>query len=210
MQTLVDRRKLFLKTERLGQIFCGLSFFSFALLCISFSCNYVTLLFFLSFLSLSLLTATFTSNNSFALVSFLRVILISISFDIVMCFFLIICIYLVSSIGYFFIPLFLSFCLMELGRTPYDLLERESELVSRYNVEFRGFRFTLLFLGEYSGFFWIMGLIGILFSIERFFSFYIFLILITVRAVLPRLKFSQVLKLSWGIINLSIFLLYVV
>ena len=115
MQTLVDRRKLFLKTERLGQIFCGLCFFSFALLCISFSCSYIVLLFLLSFLSLSLLVATFTSNNSFALVSFLRVILISISFDIVMCFYLIVCIYLVSSISHFFIPLFVSFCLMELG-----------------------------------------------------------------------------------------------
>merc|ERR1712235_28746 len=42
---------------------------------------------------------------------------------------------------------------MELRRTPYDLLERESELVSGYNIEYRGFGFTLLFLGEYSGFF---------------------------------------------------------
>jgi len=34
---------------------------------------------------------------------------------------------------------------MELGRTPYDLLERESELVSGYNIEFGRFGFTLLF-----------------------------------------------------------------
>ena len=115
MQTIIDRRKLFLKTERLGQIFCGLCFLSFALLCISFSCNYIVLLLFLSFLSLCLLMATFTSNNSFSLISFLRVILVGISFDIVMCFYLIVCIYLVSSIGCFFILLFLSFCLMELG-----------------------------------------------------------------------------------------------
>lgn len=208
MQTLVDRGKLFLKTERLGQIFCGLSFFSFALLCISFSCNYVILLGLLSFLSLSLLVATFTSSNSFALVSFLRVILISISFDIVMCFYLIACVYLVSTISWFFVFLFLSFCLMELGRTPYDLLERESELVSGYNIEFGGFGFTLLFLGEYSRFFWIIGLLGVLFSMESFFSFYIFLVLVTIRAVLPRLKFVQVLKLSWRIINLSIFLFF--
>ena len=82
--------------------------------------------------------------------------------------------------------------------------------MSRYNVEFRGFRFTLLFLGEYSRFFWIVGLLSILFSMESFFSFFIFLVLITVRAVLPRLKFIQVLKLSWGFINLSIFYLYVI
>ena len=208
MQTLIDGGKLFFKTEGLGQIFCGLGFFSFALLCISFSSNYLVLLFFLSLLSLSLLVATFTSSNSFALVSFLRVILISISFDIVMCFYLIVCIYLISSICWTFIPLFLSFCLMELGRTPYDLLERESELVSRYNVEFGRFRFTLLFLREYSGFFWILGLFCLLFLSGGSLSFFIFLLLVTIRAVLPRLKFTQVLKLSWGIINLTIFLLY--
>jgi len=125
-----------------------------------------------------------------------------------MCFYLIACIYLVSTISWFFCFLFLSFCLMELGRTPYDLLERESELVSGYNIEFGGFGFTLLFLGEYSRFFWIISLLGVLFSMESFFSFYIFLVLVTIRAVLPRLKFIQVLKLSWRIINLSIFLFF--
>jgi NADH-quinone oxidoreductase subunit H len=37
----------------------------------------------------------------------------------------------------------------ELNRSPFDLVERESELVSRYNVEYSGYRFTLLFLAEY-------------------------------------------------------------
>lgn len=71
IQTLVDRGKLFLKTEGLGQFSCGLIFFIFALLSISYSSNYLLLLVYLRFLSLSLLVATFTSSNSFALVSFL-------------------------------------------------------------------------------------------------------------------------------------------
>merc|ERR1712235_101348 len=125
--------------------------------------GYLYLLLLLSLLSLSLLQATFTSNNSFALVSFLRVVLVSISFDVVMCFYLLVGIYTVSSVGMSGSFLFISFCLMELGRTPYDLLEGESELVSRYNIEFGGFGFTLLFLGEYSGFFWILGLFSFIF-----------------------------------------------
>merc|ERR1712003_338411 len=161
-----------------------------ALLSISYSSSYLVLLVFLGFLSLSLLVATFTSNNSFALVSFLRVVLVSISFDVVMCIFL-----------------FVSFCLMELRRTPYDLLEGESELVSRYNIEFGGFGFTLLFLREYSGFFWILGLFSLLFRCGYFFGLLLFLFLVTIRAVLPRLKFVQVLKLSWGVLNLFIFVL---
>merc|ERR1711914_48991 len=95
IQTLVDGGKLFLKTEGLGQFFCGLVFF--------------ILLVFLRFLSLSLLVATFTSNNSFALVSFLRVVLVSISFDVVMCFYLLVRIYSVSSVPVSRVFLFISF-----------------------------------------------------------------------------------------------------
>ena len=207
IQTLVDRRKLFLKTEGLGQFFCGLVFFIFALLSISYSSSYLILLVFLGFLSLSLLVATFTSNNSFALVSFLRVVLVSISFDVVMCFYLLVGIYSVSSVFVSRVLIFISFCLMELGRTPYDLLERESELVSRYNIEFGGFGFTLLFLGEYSGFFWILGLFSFLFGCGFLFGTCLFLFLVTIRAVLPRLKFVQVIKLSWRVLNLFIFIL---
>ena len=207
IQTLVDRRKLFLKTEGLGQFFCGLVFFIFALLSISYSSNYLILLVFLGFLSLSLLVATFTSNNSFALVSFLRVVLVSISFDVVMCFYLLVRIYSVSSVPLSGVFLFISFCLMELGRTPYDLLERESELVSGYNIEFGRFGFTLLFLREYSGFFWILRLFSFLFRCRFLFGTFLFLFLVTIRAVLPRLKFVQVIKLSWRVLNLFIFIL---
>merc|ERR1712137_826334 len=207
MGTLVDRGKLFLKSERLGQIFCRLRFFCFALLCISYCVQYLYLLLLLSLLSLSLLLATFTSNNSFALVSFLRVVLVSISFDVVMCFYLLAGIYTVSSVGMSGSFLFISFCLMELGRTPYDLLEGESELVSRYNIEFGRFRFTLLFLREYSGFFWILGLFSFLFRCGFFLGLVLFLFLVTIRAVLPCLKFVQVIKLSWGVLNLFIFIL---
>jgi len=39
--------------------------------------------------------------------------------------------------------------LCELGRTPFDLVERESELVSRFNTEYERKWFTILFLREY-------------------------------------------------------------
>jgi NADH-ubiquinone oxidoreductase chain 1 len=40
-------------------------------------------------------------------------------------------------------------CLRESQRTPFDLAEGESELVSGFNTEFRASYFALLFLGEY-------------------------------------------------------------
>jgi len=40
-------------------------------------------------------------------------------------------------------------CLSESQRTPFDLAEGESELVSGFNTEYRASNFALLFLGEY-------------------------------------------------------------
>lgn len=209
LQTLVDGRKLFLKSEGLGSLFCGLVFFTLALLVISFSNLFLLLLVFLGLMGLTLLAVTLSSSNSFALVSFIRVVLIRISFDVVMCFFILARVFLLSRANFSIFIVFMSVSLMELGRTPFDLLEGESELVSRYNVEYGGFGFTLLFLGEYCGFFWIGCLFNFLFVLGSFYGFVLFRALISVRAVLPRLKFSQVLKLSWGSLNLFIFVFLV-
>lgn len=57
----------------------------------------------------------------------------------------------VLNLVYFF-PLSLIWlvCILaETNRTPYDFSERESELVSGYNTEFRSRGFTLLFIAEY-------------------------------------------------------------
>lgn len=209
LQTLVDGGKLFLKSGGLGSLICGMVFFILALLAISFSSSFLFLLVSLRLMGASLLVVTFSSSNSFAFVSLIRVVLIGISFDVVMCFFILVRVYLVSGANVAVFVVFVVSSLMELGRTPFDLLERESELVSRYNVEYRGFGFTLLFLGEYCGFFWIVCLFNFLFILRSFYGFMLFSALIVIRAVLPRLKFSQVLKLSWGILNLFIFIFLV-
>merc|ERR1712198_795842 len=99
----------------------------------------------------------------------------------------------------------LTICLMELGRTPYDLVEGESELVSGYNVEYGGFGFVLLFLGEYLGFYWIAGITCFLIGLPFIFVVVLHLGLIMIRAVLPRYKMNHVLRFSWGGVKLSMF-----
>merc|ERR1712203_680568 len=57
-----------------------------------------------------------------------------------------------DSLFFLFYPLGVCWfvvCLSERQRTPFDLAEGESELVSGFNTEYRASYFALLFLGEY-------------------------------------------------------------
>merc|ERR1719283_813046 len=92
----------------------------------------------------------------------------TISFDVAISFFLIILMFAVHSRRVLCLLLFKALCLLELGRTPFDLVEGESELVPRYNIEYAGFGFTLLFLREYMRFYWIFRLTGEIFYMHFF------------------------------------------
>lgn len=89
--------------------------------------------------------------------------------------------------------------LAELNRSPFDLVEGESELVSRFNVEYSRYGFTLLFLAEYMNI-WLIGFITALIFFGRgqivlrtavvFSGLYI-------RSMVPRLKFTDLIMLTW-------------
>lgn len=127
------------------------------------------------------------------------------------------------------VPQFLAFIVFliaaqaELNRTPFDLPEAESELVSGYHTEYTGFRMAMFFLSEYVYMFGMGSLITILFlggwlpihpslsfipGIVWFilkFSLYVFF-QFWVRATMPRLRADQLMSFAWkGLLPLALF-----
>jgi NADH-quinone oxidoreductase subunit H len=104
---------------------------------------------------------------------------------------------------------FLLSGIAETARSPFDLLEAESEIVAGFHVEYSGMKFALFFLGEYvnalavsfifatlflggyngpvaPGFLWLLLKAGAVFTI-----------LIWLRGTLPRIRVDQMHDMNW-------------
>ncbi|MCC6468676.1 MAG: NADH-quinone oxidoreductase subunit NuoH [Alphaproteobacteria bacterium] len=125
---------------------------------------------------------------------------------------------------WFFIPLFPMFILFfisglaETNRTPFDLVEGESELVAGYFVEYSSMTFALFYLGEYANMILISAMTAILFLggwlppfdiaplnwvpgpiwffAKTCFGLFFFL---WARATLPRYRYDQLMRLGWKV-----------
>src|SRR5213593_196939 len=133
--------------------------------------------------------------------------------------------------NWFWLPLFPMFviffisALAETNRTPFDLVEAESELVAGFMVEYGSTPYMLFFLGEYvaiatmcamctilfmggwlppfpiAPFTWIPGVIW--FVLKAFFVFFMFAM---VKAFVPRYRYDQLMRLGWKVfLPLSLF-----
>ena len=196
-----------------------------------------------------LIIAGWASNSKYAFLGALRSTAQIISFDISIGLILL-CIVLCSSSYnlteivlaqkniWYIIPLFplaiifFISSLAETNRSPFDLTEAESELVSGYNVEYSGVGFALFFLAEYSNILLISIYISILFLGGWFVPFSVLIpnivlilvpntfwlsikasligfLIIWVRASLPRYRYDQLINLGWKTffpLTLSIFI----
>lgn len=95
------------------------------------------------------------------------------------------------------IPLILIVILAETNRTPFDLVEGESELVRGFNTEFSSVRFVLLFLGEYSFICFFSACLSlILFKLFYFTLFFIFFF-VWARASFPRKRYDALIIMMW-------------
>jgi len=128
-------------------------------------------------------------------------------------------------------PMFVIFfisALAETNRPPFDLPEAESELVAGYQTEYSGMMYAMFWLGEYANILLLCALASILFlggwlsPIDIYpFSLLpgvfwmifkiigLFILVSLVKAIVPRYRFDQLMKLGWKIF-LPISLVWVV
>jgi len=135
---------------------------------------------------------------------------------------------------WFIIPLFPMFvvffisALAETNRPPFDLPEAEAELVSGYQTEYSGMMYAMFWLGEYANILLMCALGSILFlggwlPLLDIFPLnllpsplwlilkilLLFILFALVKAIVPRYRYDQLMRLGWKIF-LPFSLLYVV
>jgi NADH-quinone oxidoreductase subunit H len=105
--------------------------------------------------------------------------------------------------------IYITAAMAEVNRTPFDLLEAESEIIAGFHTEYSGMKFGVFYLTEYAEilavsaiaatFFlggwqgpWLPPMFWFLFKL-----FALFLFIIWVRGTLPRLRIDQVMGFSW-------------
>jgi NADH-quinone oxidoreductase subunit H len=110
--------------------------------------------------------------------------------------------------------LYFTAAIAETNRAPFDLPEAEQELVAGYHTEYSGFRFGMYYIAEYVNVLTVSAIAATLYFggwIGPFglangpwwlllkmtvFAF----IFVWLRASLPRLRYDQLMRLSWGLL----------
>lgn len=126
-----------------------------------------------------LLLAGWGSNNKYALLGAFRSVAQLVSYEVPMILSLIIPILLARSMStqsiimaqsvpyLLVVPLsafvFFVSALAETGRTPFDLLEAESEIVAGFHVEYTGMKFGMFFLAEFVSTLFMSGLFAVIY-----------------------------------------------
>nr|AAF31674.1 NADH dehydrogenase subunit 1 [Galathealinum brachiosum] len=172
-----------------------------------------------------LMLAGWSSNSKYALIGAIRSIAQTISYEVNMSFIILSILIMFMSFNFmemsfkFMTPMFMMFpflffiwfstILAETNRTPFDLSEGESELVSGFNIEYSSNSFAFIFMAEYTNILSMSMITSIFFiSSNQFFFQTLFLswkiiimslIFIWIRGTFPRIRYDALMNLSWKI-----------
>jgi NADH-quinone oxidoreductase subunit H len=175
---------------------------------------------------LSILMAGWGSNNKYALIGAVRSIAQNIAYEIPLLLALLPVVMMTNSLslktiveaqhGVWFVVyqpiafiIYFIAGVAETNRTPFDLPEAESELVAGYHTEYSGMRFALFFLAEYTNIFIISAIAvtfflggyqgpflpGIVWFLLK--SYLLVFVIMWLRWTFPRVRFDQLLNISW-------------
>ena len=194
--------------------------------------------------TLGIIMAGWASNNKYALLGAFRTVAQMIAYEVPMMIALLVPVLLARSMGMqtivtaqstwyiFIVPLaaiilFIS-SLAELGRTPFDISEAESEIVAGFHIEYTGIKFGLFYAGELLHALTVSALIATLFlggwrgpfvdqvpilgAVYLFIkAFLVYYLIMWVRYSFPRVRIDQMLGFNWKFLTpLALFLLIVV
>lgn len=186
-----------------------------------------------SFGIVATLIAGWSSNNKFALLGAFRTVAQLVSYEVPMILSLLVPVLLARSMGlgsiveaqtnwysifFFMAPIaaiiFFISSIAEIGRTPFDLLEAESEIVAGFHIEYSGAKFAMIFAAEFLHAFTISALtatlffggwwgpfaeqsqvLGSIYFIGK--SFLLYFVVVWIRSTLPRLRIDHMLSFNW-------------
>jgi NADH-quinone oxidoreductase subunit H len=201
----------------------------------------------------TLLLAGWGSNNKYALLGAFRAVAQLVSYEVPMILSLLVPILLARSMAtvdiieaqaipfILYAPLsaliFYISALAETGRTPFDLLEAESEIIAGFHVEYGGMKYGMFMLAEFVSTLFMSGLfatvylggyrlfgletlvigdgleVGRIFGLVSFFAktFAVYFVFMWIRGTLPRVRVDQILSFNWKfLVPLSLVLIFVV
>lgn len=183
--------------------------------------------------TVAVIMAGWGSNNKYALIGAFRVVAQLLSYEVPMVLSMATVVLLVGSMRMgeivqqqivpfiFILPMtfiiYLLSAIAETGRSPFDLLEAESEIVAGYFIEYSGLKFGWFYIAEYGNLFAISAITTTLFLggwrgpgvsfIPALGPLYftikvvaIVFILMWIRGTLPRFRIDQMLAFAWKVL----------
>jgi NADH-quinone oxidoreductase subunit H len=180
--------------------------------------------------TLAIMMAGWSSNNKYALLGAFRTVAQLVSYEAPLLLSLLIPVLLARSMDmneivaqqevWYIVAapiaavIFFATSVAEVGRTPFDLLEAESEIVAGFHIEYSGMKFGMFFVAEFLHAFTVgaltailflggwrgpwaeqVPLLGVVYFMLKAFAGYFIVILM--RTTLPRIRIDHMLDLNW-------------